>query len=62
MMSNFNIFYESFENIDSADPNVDYDKFCKINKEMKKEKALSQFFANLMLESLIEKNAIISNG
>tara|TARA_Y100000591_G_C21788375_1_gene675132 strand:- start:464 stop:1366 length:903 start_codon:yes stop_codon:yes gene_type:complete len=60
MINNFNIFMEVFDTIDSADPNTDYDKFCNVNKANEKRKALSQFFVNLMLEGLIDKNAIMN--
>ena len=60
MINNFNIFIEVFDTIDSADPNTDYDKFCNVNKANEKRKALSQFFVNLMLEGLIEKDAVMN--
>ena len=59
MCNNFKLFIKVFDNIESADPNVDYDKFCNVNKANEKRKALSQFFANLMLENLIEKREIM---
>ena len=59
LMSNFNIFMEVFDTIESSDPNVDYDNFCNVNKANEKRKALSQFFVNLMLEGLIDKNEIM---
>jgi len=60
MINNFNVFIKVFDSIESADPNIDYDKFCNVNKANEKRKALSQFFANLMLENLIEKTEIMN--
>ena len=50
----FDSFLELFKNIEYVDSAKDYDKFCKINKDNEKRKALSSFFVNLM------KNQIIS--
>lgn len=50
---NFNQFLNLFNNIEYADPNKDYDKFCEINKINIKRKALSTFFINLMDTNVI---------
>ena len=55
----FGAFLETFNNIEYIDPSVDYDKFCKINKDNEKRKALSSFFINLMINKIIEKEKII---
>jgi len=55
----FGTFLETFNNIEYIDPSVDYDKFCKINKDNEKRKALSSFFINLMINKIIEKEKII---
>jgi len=57
---NFSKFLELFDNIEYVEPNVDYDKFCKINKDNEKRKALATFFINLMLNKIIPETAIVS--
>ena len=61
-----NLFQESFDNfldlfrvIEYVESTVDYDKFCKINKDNEKRKALSTFFINLMINKIISKDKII---
>ena len=49
-MSNFS---ELFNVIEYVDPKVDYDKFCKINKDNEKRKALGSFFVNLSINGVI---------
>ncbi len=56
---NFNKFLNLFDTIEYIDPTVDYDKFCKINKDNEKRKALSAFFINLMNNNIITKNKIV---
>lgn len=51
--SKFDSFTQLFKEIESADPNKDYDKFCLVNKANENRKALSMFFSNLMNESVI---------
>lgn len=58
--NHFDKFIEIFNTIEYADPNNDYDLFCKINKNNEKRKALSTFFVNLTINGLIEKNKIIN--
>lgn len=55
----FNKYMELFDTIEYVDSIVDYDKFCKINKENEKRKALSAFFVNLMINNIISKDKII---
>jgi hypothetical protein len=57
---NFNNYMNLFDNIEYVEPNVDYTKFCKINKENEKRKALAAFFINLMNNNVISKSQIIS--
>jgi len=49
-------FSELFETIEYVEPEVNYDKFCKNNKDNEKRKSLSAFFVNLM------NNQVISSG
>jgi len=55
----FNKFIELFAIIEYINPDEDYDKFCKINKNNEKRKSLSVFFINLMINGIIEKNKIV---
>ena len=57
---NFNNFMNLFDTIEYVEPNVDYNKFCKINKYNEKRKALASFFVNLMNNNIISKNKIIT--
>lgn len=54
-----NKFTLLFDNIEYIDPTEDYDKFCKINKDNEKRKALSTFFINLMTNKIISEEKII---
>lgn len=55
-----NTFIELFNVIEYIDPSVDYNSFCKINKDNEKRKSLAAFFMNLMDNKIIEKEKIIS--
>ena len=57
--NSLNQFIQLFNNIEYVESTVDYDKFCRINKDNEKRKALSSFFINLMLNSVISKEQII---
>jgi hypothetical protein len=50
---NFNNFMDLFEVIEYVEPSVDYNKFCKINKDNEKRKSLAAFFVNLMNNNII---------
>ena len=54
-----NKFIELFNHIEYVESSVDYDKFCKINKDNEKRKALGSFFINLMINGIISKDKII---
>jgi hypothetical protein len=60
VLESFDHFLELFHLIDYVDPSEDYDKFCKINKDNEKRKALSTFFINLMVNKIISKEKILS--
>jgi hypothetical protein len=49
-----------FDKIEYVDPSINYDKFCMINKENEKRKALSNFFLNLMYNGIIQKEVILN--
>jgi len=55
----FNKFISLFDNIEYIDPNLDYDKFCKVNKDNEKRRSLATFFMNLMKNNVISKKEII---
>jgi hypothetical protein len=57
---NFNNFMNLFETIEYVEPSVDYNKFCKINKDNEKRKALAAFFINLMNNNIISKEKIVN--
>jgi len=57
---NFAKFTDLFDNIEYVDPNVDYDKFCEINKVNEKRKSLAAFYVNLMNNEIISKSEIMS--
>jgi hypothetical protein len=54
-----NKFTELFESVEFVESIVDYDKFCRINKDNEKRKALSAFFMNLMNNNIITKEKIV---
>jgi len=57
---NFKNFMNLFDTIEYVEPNVDYNKFCKINKDNEKRRALAAFFINLMNNNIISKNKIVT--
>jgi len=52
-------FMDLFDLIEYVESTVDYDRFCKNNKDNEKRKALSAFFVNLMINNIIGKEKII---
>ena len=57
--TNFENFTDLFNNIEYVDPNVNYDKFCEINKINEKRKALAAFYLNLMFNGIISETQIM---
>jgi len=57
--NSFSTFLELFNTIEYVVPEENYDKFCKINKDNEKRKALSVFFVNLMINGIIDKIKIV---
>ena len=47
-----------FDNINYVDPNVDYDEFCKNNKENETRMSIGKFFTNLMNNNIISYEKI----
>ena len=56
---NLKRFTELFNNIEYVDSNVNYDRFCEINKINEKRKSLAAFYINLMYCGVISKDEII---
>lgn len=55
----FQSFHELFDNVEFIDPEVDYNKYCKINKDNEKRKALSAFFVNLTKNGVLKNEQLI---
>lgn len=51
---NLESFMELFNCIEYVDSEKDYDRFCKINKDNERRKALSLFFVNLSSNNIID--------
>ena len=56
---NLKKFTSLFNSIEYVDPNVDYDRFCEINKINEKRKSLATFYVNLMNNGMITKKTIM---
>jgi hypothetical protein len=56
---NLEKFIESLNTIEYVDPNVNYDKFCEINKANEKRKSLAAFYLNLANKNVIPMSEII---
>lgn len=56
--NSLNAYMELFVTIEYIEASEDYDKFCKINKINESRKAISNFFVNLMMNSIISKEVI----
>ena len=57
---NLDCFTELFNNIEYVDPNINYDRFCEINKTNEKRKSLASFYVNLMYNNIIKKQTIMN--
>jgi len=53
-------FMSLFDSVEYVDSTVDYDRFCKNNKDNERRKSLSLFFLNLMKNGIISKIQIIN--
>lgn len=53
-------FLELFKTIEYVESEEDYDRFCKINKDNEKRKALSLFFVNLCTNKIISEEKIVT--
>ena len=57
--NSFNKFLELFNTLEYINPDENYDKFCKINKDNEKRRSLSVFFINLMINKIIDTDKIV---
>jgi hypothetical protein len=51
-------FLELFKNIESANADEDYDRFCKVNSNNERRKALSAFFVNLAAKEIVSQEKL----
>ena len=58
-LKNFKKFLPLFDNIEWTDAEENYEKFCTINKNNERRRALSLFFVNLMIFNIIECSAMV---
>ena len=70
LISEFDVFNKKLESklidfhkilsiFESCNPNVDYDKFCKINKENEKRRSLVSFYVELSKLKIVESKKIV---
>ena len=50
---------ELFKNIESCNPDKEYDKFCNINKQNEHRRSISTFLVNCMNINVLEEKTII---
>jgi len=55
----FQTFIELFQVIEYVDPDVDYNKYCKVNKDNEKRKSLSAFFVNLSKIGVLKNEQLL---
>jgi len=56
--NSFNSFMELFNHVEYVDPAVNYDAFCKNNKDNECRKSLSMFILNLMKNNIISREKV----
>ena len=57
--NSFNSFMELFNHVEYVDPAVNYDAFCKNNKDNECRKSLSTFILNLMKNNIISREKVM---
>jgi hypothetical protein len=57
--SNLGEFLGLFNSIEYCDPKKDYDKFCTMNKNNDRRKAMSLFIVNLMKQGIVSSEQVI---
>ena len=58
--NSFNSFMELFNHVEYVDPAVNYDAFCKNNKDNECRKSLSTFILNLMKNNIISREKVMT--
>jgi hypothetical protein len=58
--NSFNSFMELFNHVEYVDPAVNYDAFCKNNKDNECRKSLSTFILNLMKNNVISREKVVN--
>ena len=58
-MRSYSSFVETFDQIEYVDPEKDYDKFCVVNRENDKRKAMSLFITHLMKREMVSVESVI---
>ena len=58
--TNLNEFIQLFDKIEFVNPDVDYERFCLININNEKRRAMSTFFVNLCINGIITCEKIVS--
>lgn len=59
-LDTFNSHKDIFSSFRSADPSIDYNLYCMVNKENDIRKAISKFFVNLAINKIIEEKEILN--
>lgn len=54
----FGVFIETLSNIETVDPNVDYDLFCMNNVKHEKQKAMSAFIVKITQNGIVSSSYI----
>lgn len=57
--ASFDAFLDIFKNIESGNPDDNYENYCKVVKDNERRKSLSAFFINLTINSVIKKDKLI---
>ena len=58
--NSFNSFMELFNHVEYVDPAINYDAFCKNNKDNECRKSLSMFILNLMKNNIISREKVMN--
>ena len=57
--TSFDAFLDIFKNIESSNPDENYENYCKVVKDNERRKSLSAFFVNLTINGVIKKDKLI---
>lgn len=56
---NLESFMELFKRIEYANPDENYDNYCRVNRDNERRKSLSSFFVNLAINDVIKKEKMV---